>query len=181
MAATVRADYYGASASEPAGVTAESGIKFNREDTQVGTSPVPIPTNPPTPSATNYSWIKQLALNVTASSATTINNRRVYLSGAPATGLYPFFKGAATYVQAASGNKPTDDATTNGAVPSGYTALTATTLGTAHVWAATGVSAGSTGRNGDFLVLLLGVGVNFTGGAGASTSVPTFSLAYDEA
>lgn len=177
MAATVRADFFGASGTEPAGSTAESGIVFNREDTKTGTTAVPIPTA----TGTNYSWRKNLGLNVTATAATTISNRRVYLSGAPTTGLYLFYKAASSYTQASSGDAPADNTSSNGATPATYTALTATTLGGAHVWHATGVSAGSTGRNGDFLVLLLGVGNNYSGGAGSAISLPTHTLAYDEA
>lgn len=177
MPVTMQAQYFGASATEPAGANAETGIKFNREDTQSGTTPIPIPT---TASGTNYSWRKNLALSVTATAATTISNRRLYLASAPATGLELFFKAASTYTQASSGDKPADDATTNGVDPAGYTAITATTLAGAHVWHATGVSGGSSGRNGDFLVALLGVSANFAGGAGSATSLPSISAAYDE-
>lgn len=176
MAATVRASIYAANASEPAGANAEGGIKLNREDTATGTTPVPIPT---VAAGTNYSWHKNLALEVTTGGATTISNRRVYLSGAPATGLYLFFKASASYVQAALA--AADETTTNGATPAGYTALTATTQGGAHVWHSTGVSAGSTGRNGSFLQLALGVGANYTGGAGSATALPSAILVYDEA
>lgn len=176
MAAVVRASIYAASASEPAGATAEGGIKFNREDTATGTTPIPIPT---IAAGTNYSWHKNLALEVTTLAATTISNRRAYLSGAPATGLYLFFKEGTAYVQAAL--TASDEVTTNGAVPSTYTALTATTLGGAQVWQAAGVSAGSTGRNGSFLRLALGIGANFAGGAGSATVLPNLLMVYDEA
>lgn len=176
MAATVRASIYAASASEPAGATAETGIKFNREDTATGTTPVPIPT---TASGTNYSWHKNLALEVTASAATTLSNRRFYMASTPTTGLYLFWKGVSTYLQAAL--TAADDVATNGLVPSTYALATATSLGAAHVWHAAGVSAGSTGRNGDFLRLALGVSSNFAGGAGSATALPNLSLVFDEA
>lgn len=175
--ATLRADYYGASGSEPAGSTAETGIVFNREDSKTGTTPIPIPTS----TGTNYSWRKNLALNVTGAGATTISNRRVYLSALPSTGLSLFWKASNTYTQSSSADAPSDVTSGNAVTPSTYSALTATTLGTAQVWDNASVSAGSTGRNGQFLVLLLGVGANFAGGAGSGTALPTVNLAYDEA
>src|SRR5688572_13479213 len=103
MAATVRVDYYGASASEPAGSTAESGITFNLEDTKTGTT---APVQIPTATGTNFSWLKQIALNVTASDSTTLSNRRIKMNSSPTTGLAIHFLQSGTYVQAASGNKP---------------------------------------------------------------------------
>ena len=173
MAATVRASYYGASASEPAGATAETGITFNREDTQTGTTPIPIPNA----TGTNYSWLKNLALQVTTAAATAITNRKIALASNPSTGLTVHFKAAATYAQAATGNKPTDNATTNDAVPSGYTQMTTT----AQVFDAASVSGNSTGRNGGFAQVLLGASNAFTGGANSATALPNMLMSYDEA
>src|SRR5687767_14388984 len=106
MAAVIRASYYGGNASEPAGASAEGGIKWNREDSQSGAStPIPVPTA----TGTNYSWIKNLALEVTtvANPATAITNRNIKLASAPSTGLTQGWK-AAAYAQPTSGNKPAD-------------------------------------------------------------------------
>ncbi|GEM_PF-7060248 len=172
MAATVRASYYGASATEPAGVTAETGIKMNREDTQSGTTAIPVPTT----TGTNYSWIKQIALEVTATAATNISNRKISQASTPATGLAYFFKAAASYTQASSANMPAASGS-NGATPTGYTAMS----GTGQVFDSTSVSAGSTGRNGGFCVLVLGVDNTYTGGAGSAIALPNLLLQYDEA
>lgn len=173
MAATVQAQYFGASATLPAGVTAETGIKFNREDTQTGTTgTIPIPTA----TGTNYSWYKQLALAVTATSTTSMSNRRVALASNPATGLLIHFKGAATYVQASSGNMPAASGS-NGAVPATYTQVTTSN----QVWDNTSVSTGSTGQNGNFVLLVLGVDNTYAGGAGSAISLPNILLTYDEA
>lgn len=173
MGATVRADYYGASATEPAGVTAETGIKWNREDSETGSStPIPIPTA----TGTNYSWYKMLALDVTATASTNISNRRISLASSPSTGLFIFFKGSGTYTQATSGNKPADSGS-NGAVPSTYTQVTTST----QVYDSASVSAGSTGRNGNFCYLVFGVDNTFTGGAGSATALPNLTFTYDEA
>lgn len=171
MAATVRASYYGASATEPAGVNAETGCKLNREDTQNGTTPVPIPTA----TGTNYSWIKQLALEVTATSSTAITNRRVSMSSAPSAGLTLHFK-AGAYVQPATGNMPAA-AGTNDATPATYTLMTTSP----QVYDAASVSTGSAGRNGSLVQIVMGVSNLFTGGAGSATVVPNAVFTYDEA
>lgn len=172
MAATVRVDYYGASASEPAGVTAETGLTFNREDTRIGTTnPVPIPSV----TGTAFSWIKQIALNVTSADATTLSNRRIKANSSPTTGLGLHFLGNATYVQPSSGNKPADSGS-NGATPAGYTAMTTSY----QAWDTGADSAGSTGRNGDFARLIGAVANNFAGGGGSS-AMPNIGIAYDEA
>ena len=171
--ATVRASYYGGAAAEPAGVTAETGIKFNRADDQAGTgAPVPIPQS----AGTNFSWIKNLALEVTTGGATAISNRRISMSAAATTGLFLHFK-ATTYAQPASGNKPTDDATTNGVTPSTFTAMTTST----QVYDAASVSASSTGRNGSIVQVVAGVDNTYTGSPGNNTTLPTIRLTYDEA
>jgi len=173
MAATVRISYYGGSASEPAGVDAEGGVKFNREDSLTGTSaPIPIPTT----TGTNFSWIKQLALEVTSGDSTTISNRKVFLSGTPTAGLKLHFKGASAYDQADADNMP-EASGSDGATPSGYTPLT-TSPQSYHDNA---VSASSTGRNGDFCVLVLGVDSTYSGGAGSNIALPDLKISYDEA
>jgi hypothetical protein len=178
--ATVRASNFGGNASEPAGVTAETGIKFNREDSQTGTTgTIPIPTA----TGTEFSWIKNVALEVTsaASPATTISNRRVAAASGPSTGLALFYK-AAAYAQPASGNMPASSGS-NGNTPAGYTALTsyAGVANAASVYDSSGVSGGSTGRNGSMIQLVLGVDFTYTGGAGSAIALPNVTLTYDEA
>ncbi len=173
-AAVVRASYFGASATEPAGVSAETGIKFNREDTQVGTTgPIPIPST----TGTNFSWIKNLALEVTTAGTTSITNRTVRFASAPTTGIKGHFKYSATYAQPASGNKPADDGATNDVTPTGFTVLTAVGQG----YDAASVATSSLGRNGGFCVLVLGVSNLYTGGAGSAVALPNIELGYDEA
>jgi len=172
MAATVQAQYFGGASTEPAGANAEGGTKWNKEDTLTGTTPIPIPTA----AGTNYSWYKMLALAVTATASTNISNRRVALASSATTGLFLFFKGSSTYTQASSGNKPTDSGS-NGAVPSTYTQVSTSN----QVWDSASVSAGSTGRNGNFCYLVFGVDNTYTGGAGSAIAMPTLNLVYDEA
>ena len=179
MPATIRVSWYGGQTSpEPSGANAESGIKFSRDDNQnTGGTPVPIPTS----TGTNYSYYKLLAFEVTATAATAISNRRVYLNSSLTTGLYLFFQDQATYTQPTNGNRPADVTSSNGATPSGYTALTATTLGGAHLWDNTSTSCSSTGRKGNFCQIVAGVGNNYAGGASSATALSDLKFAYDEA
>ena len=172
MAATVQAQWFGNNASEPAGVNAETGINLSRADAQSGTTPTPIPTS----TATNYSWYILLALAVTATSSTHISNRRVAAATSFATGILFFFKDQSTYTDPSGSNKPSDNGSTAGpATPSGYTAMTTSN----QLWDNTSTSTGSTGRNGDFCQLAMGVDNTFAGGGGVATT-PTLNLVYDE-
>ncbi len=181
-AAVTRLDYYnGASpvftGGSFSGVTAESGFKFNRDDTLSGTTPIPIPTA----TGTNFSWIKNLALDVVTAGTTSISNRRIYAGSAPSTGLGLFYKSVASgsYAQAASGNLPSASGS-NGATPAGYTAM-ATSLGGSTAYDASSVSTATQGINGTLAVCVLGVDFSFAGGPGNATALPTVNITYDEA
>lgn len=154
---------------------AEGGICFDLADSATDTTtPIQIPTT----TGTNFSWIKNLVLAVTATGTTAITNRRVSQSGAASTGLALFWKDVAqaSYAQAATGNRPTASGS-NGATPSGYTAMTTTPAqydNTSHATSATG-------PNGDMAVCVLGVDNTFAGGPGSATSLPSIIITYDEA
>lgn len=172
MAATIQIRYFNG-ASEGTGANAETGTKWNREDTQTGVTPIPKPTA----AGTNYSWYKMLALYCTAGGgSTSIANRKIRFASAPATGLTGSFKAASTYVQATSGNKPTDNGTTNDAVPATYTALSTTF----QTYAAASVAAANSTRNGDFAQVVIGVANNYVGGAGSAIALPNIEFQYDE-
>jgi len=181
-AATIRASYYGASAGEPAGVTAETGITFSKSDAQVpsaGTSPVSIPTA----TGTNYSWIMLLAFEVTVTGTTSINNRTIKYASSVTSGSAVFFGNTATYRQPASGNKPTDSGSAGPATPTpaganapgSYTALTTS----AQQWDNTTSATSSTGRKGNFCELVYGVDNSFAGGGGQE-ALPNLTMTYDE-
>jgi hypothetical protein len=153
---------------------AEGGIKMNRADSASSTTPVPIPTA----TGTNFSWIKNLVLAVTGTGTTTINNRRVSMSGATSTGLQLFWKdvAVASYVQAASGNQPTASGS-NGATPAGYTLMATSTA----QYDNTSVATSGSGPNGDMAVCVLGVDNSYAGGAGSAVALPSIILTFDEA
>lgn len=176
MAASIKA-YLSTGASEStARASAESGIKFNRADSQSGTTPVPVPTA----TGTNYSYYKNMYLycDSATGAGTTISDKKVSLSGAPATGFAVVYKNMTdTYTQAtavlaadASGGSPP-------ATPAGFTAMdtTPTTYD-----AAGDVSANAT-RCGDILQVGLAVGSNYAGGGGSAQTVPTINFTYTEA
>jgi hypothetical protein len=172
MAATVQAQL-GTGASV-AWASAEGGIKFNLEDTILGTTPTAIPSA----TGTNFSWIKNLVIAVTATSTTTITNRTVKMGSSPATGLALFWKAVAvaSYAQAANGNRPASSGS-NGATPAGYTAMTTT----AAQYDNTSIATSSTGPNGSMCVCTLGIDNTFVGGAGSATALPNIVYSYDEA
>lgn len=182
MAATIRVSYYGASAGEPAGSTAETGITFSRSDAKVpaaGTAPTPIPTA----TGTNYSWIMLLAFEVTATDTTSINNRTVRYATSVTAGLALFFGNTSTYRQPASGNKPADSGSAGPATPTpaganapgSYTGLTTS----AQQWDNTTTATSSTGRKGNFCELVFGADNSYAGGGGQA-ALPNLTMAYDE-
>lgn len=153
---------------------AEGGIKWNLADSATDTT---TPIQVPTTTGTNYSWIKNLVLAVTATGTTTLSNRRVYMGSSPSTGLTLDWEAVAvaSYAQAASGNRPAS-AGSNGAVPSGYTAMTTS----AAVYDSASVASSSTGPNGKMAVCVLGVDNTYVGGAGTNVATPSIILEYDE-
>ena len=153
---------------------AETGAKFNREDTLAGTTPIPIPTT----TGTNFSWIKNFVLAVTVAGTTNITNRRISMSGATSTGLQLFWKAVAvaSYVQATSGSKPADSGS-NGATPAGYTLMTTSAV----QYDNTSVATSSTGPNGSMAVCDFGVDNTYTLGAGNAIALPSLVITYDEA
>lgn len=153
---------------------AEGGIKFNLEDTILGTTPTAIPTT----TGTNFSWIKNLAIAVTVTGTTNITNRTVKVGSSPSTGLALFWKAVAvaSYAQAASGNRPASSGS-NGATPAGYTAMTTSAV----QYDNTSVATSSTGPNGSMFVCVMGVDFTYVGGAGSATALPSIVASYDEA
>lgn len=178
MAATVKA--YCATGSGPTNATADSAdsasIKFGRDDNQNSTTSIPIPGT----TGTKYSYLKYLFLDVTATGTTSMSNRRIAWASATATGLTGFFLDQATYTQnngtqgTAAGNYPAD-AGSNGATPTGFTAMTTSN----QVWDNASHATSSTGKNGDYVETSLGVDNTFTGGGGTA-ALPNINLTYDE-
>jgi hypothetical protein len=182
MAATVRvSSWHGASGSQTAThVDSEgggSGIKFSLDDSESGTTNIQIPTS----TGTDYSWSKWLSFNVTATSTTALTNRRVYNASAQATGIHIYYLTTPTSTYAQPASIQADSTSSNNAVPSNYTELTATTYAGSFQFDNASGSTGSTGVNGKYLTIQLGVGSDYAGGGNASTSLQSLKMAYDEA
>ena len=178
MAATVQAQL--ANGAGPTLASAETGIRYGRDDLQTSTATIPIPTA----TGTKYSYLKYLALVVTGTSTTNITNRRISWATTPATGLFGFFLNQATYTLnngtqgTAAGNYPVD-AGTNGATPGtpAYTLMSTTP----QVWDNTSVATSSAARNGNYVQTVVGVDFTYAGGGSSSTALPNITLTYDEA
>ena len=182
MAATVKV--YIATGAGPTTTTVDSAdggsFAFNRADTVAGTATIPIPTA----TGNKYSYLKYLFLDVTATAATSISNRRIAWATSPTTGLQGLWLNQATYTQntgtqgTGAGQYPLDDTAANGTIPGtpAWAGLTTTN----QLWDNTSVSTGSTGRNGNYVELCLQVSNAFAGGGGATTAVPTLDCVYDE-
>lgn len=184
MAATVRIAY-GSGAptgNEPTTLTnvdsegGGSGFRFNLDNSNTGTTSIQIPTA----TGTNFSYAVYLLLRVTVTdAATTISNRKIWSNGAPATGLALWYKdGGTTYTQPAAAADTASGS--NGATPTGYTAMP-TSSGAAATWHAAGVAASSAGRNGNFLMVALGVSNNYAGGGNPNATAPDIKVSFDEA
>ena len=155
--------------------SAEGGICFQLADSATATTP---PISIPTTTGTNFSWIKNLVLAVTVTGTTNITNRNIYMSTTPTTGLALFWKAVAvaSYAQAASGNRPTASGS-NGATPSGYTAMTTS----AALYDNTSVATSGSGPNGSMAVTVDAVDNTYAGGPGTAIALPSIKIQYDEA
>ena len=164
-------------------VTAGTGtVSFSRADAYNDTaSPITIPGA----GARKFSYIRYGSLYTnTGGGTTTLSNLRASLASGAAAGLTVHFQGQTTYAQnngtqgTAAGNYPADDAVTNGAAPTGYTAMTTS----AQVYDATGGAATNGAKSGKYLQLVAAVdGTNFTGGGNLNTALPNITITYDEA
>ncbi len=178
MGATVLA--YIANGATPTLTDVETGATWGRDDNITSTTPIPIPTS----AGTHFSWVKWLFLDVTVTATTTISNRRIAWSAAATTGLFGWFEGQATYTAnngtqgTAAGDYPAD-AVANGATPGGPGSFTLMAASN-QVYDASSGSAGSTGKNGLYCMTVVAVDDTYTGGAGASTSLPNILMTYDE-
>lgn len=95
MPAEVRVSWYGGSATEPAGVSAETGVSLDRSDSQTGTEPVVMP---PTSPGTTYSAMKQVALEVLTTSTTTLTHGTVRATGRMPPGINWVYQAHTTYL-----------------------------------------------------------------------------------
>jgi hypothetical protein len=108
--------------------------------------------------------------------STSISDRQIKFGSSPATGLYGFFKdGGTSYSQATA--VLAADSGTQGATPATWTALSTSP----QTWHAGSVAATNSTRNGDYVLVGVGLGDNYASGAGSANAVPDLVLSYTEA
>lgn len=177
--ATVQARFY--STEGTTGESAEGGVKLNRAaGITATTAGVPIPNS----TGTKYSWLKHFALHVTGASspAQAITARTVVMTGALQTGLKLWFDPTSSHTVADGTNVPADSASDDDDPGAAYTEITTS----AQTYHAASQSSGSTGRNGEFCVVVLGVASTFAGTSGTNVQIGTSDaarsviLGYDE-
>lgn len=157
-------------------------MTWNREDTQTGLTPIPIPVT----AGVNFSYLKvlQLAITVASGNTTTLLNRTVRISTTMATGLGFHWKTdtqanwGTVFNQQSVTRAPSDTvgANTAGTAPATYTAITTTS-----------VQYDNTNQNPTIvgidsvplLAVLLAVDATYGGGPGTAT-LPNIILGYDE-
>src|SRR5438477_166778 len=107
--------------------------------------------------------------------STSFTTRQIKFGSAPATGLYGFFKdGGTSYAQAAA--VLAADSGTQGATPATWTALTTSP----QTWDAASAAAVNSTRNGDFVLVGVGLGDQYAAGAGSANACPDLILSYTE-
>ncbi len=171
MAATV--DTKINTGATPTLATAEGGgVGWGLADVKdASASPVTVPIA----AGTTFTYAKTFHLEPTAGGGTTsLSQRKIKFNTAPATGLAGWFKALVTYAQAVAAAAV--DAGTNGATPAGYTAMTTAF----QTWDAAAAAAANNTKNGQYVVVALGVDFLFAGGASSASPVPDIKLQYLE-
>jgi hypothetical protein len=183
MAATTKV--YAFDGSGPTGhdVTAGTGtVSFSRADAYNDTaSQITIPS----PSNRRFSYLRYLALYVTAGGgSTTLSNLRMKFATSITSGLevHALTGGQSTYTQnngstgTSAGNYPADDTVVIGTAPTGYTALSTSD----YTYDATGGAATNSAKSGKYAQCVAAVTSSYAGGGGASTALPNLTITYDE-
>lgn len=180
MAATTTIVRYTGAAGSQVGTAVSTGtpIKFTRDDSNAGTTAIPIPTT--TGTAYGQEVVVGLGITAPASPVSNISNRRLSLASGMNSGVYLFPKTAndASYVQ---GTAAPANGGTAGAVPTGYSAALSTST---TVYDASSVAGNATQNtapataNGAFQRIILGVDQTVT--TTGTVTLPNLVLTYDE-
>lgn len=181
MAATTTIVRYTGTASSQVGNPVSTGtpLSFTRDDSNSGTTAIPIPTVVGT--AYSQEVVVGLGITAAASPVSNISNRTLALSAAAPSGIYLFPKSVTDAVYTQGAAAPTNGGVA-GAVPSGYGAA----LGTTPLSYDTSTVAGNVTQdtapataNGAFQRLLLGVDQTIVTTGTVSLSV-NLVLSYEE-
>jgi hypothetical protein len=159
-----------------------TSVKFNREDTQSGTTAIPTPTS----TGTNFSFVKTFQLHITATNGLTMTNAKVgKTANESVTGTKLWYRAdQSTYTQATAAPASTNDNNvTAPAIPhsgdnTGVSAMSL--ISSAPVYYTGGAGSGdSTGQKGNYVQVCLGIDATNTT-AGQSVSVPTIRWQWTE-
>lgn len=137
---------------------------------------------------TNFSWPKAIALSVDTVSSnptTIINNRKIALdsNAAAPTGVALYWAARDSYSQATATLAAADNerTATVGATPTATSWTDWVALSTTFATYDSADAAGSTsGKNGKYVYLILGVSSSYTGGPNSAVTLPNIKIQYDE-
>lgn len=173
MAMTVQIDLATGAGPSYAATTA---VKWNRADTEAGTTAIPTPTA----TGTNFSYVKSFQINITATGSLTMTDVKFgKVAGESTTGTKLWYDSShASYTQATT--SPTSTGDNNTTAP---TINSATGTAVPLISGASAYSAGphtTTGRKGNYIEVTLGVDATNTT-AGTSVATPTLRWQWTEA
>lgn len=179
MAATTA--IYRFTGAGPSSAPVAGGLKLTRDDSNVGTTPVPIP--PVGSAATNFSFPAVLGLQVTNGTGSAISNKRLYQSGSLPTGMQLFHntEGTSPPTSAVYAQQTTYVAATTTTVatpPTGYVAMTTNAAGTAYDTTSQTVGNGNNALAGKYVLVVFGA--DNTATSTGNVTLPTINLIYDE-
>lgn len=172
MSATIEMRITWGTSGSPISAEAESGFTFGRDDSRFASVPVPRPET----LGTAYSYAKTLHLHVQSAVATAVSNRRIRLVSPPPTGVSLFFRnGGTTYTQATA-PVLADNLAANDFVPNGWSLLSTTF----QTWDAATATAVTNTRNGEYVLVAIGISATYLGSAGSNVTIPNLMIQYDE-
>lgn len=160
---------------------ATTAVKWNREDTEAGTTAIPTPTA----TGTNFSYVKSFQINITTTNSLTMTDVKIgKVAGETTTGTKLWHRSdhaVGSYVQATAAPAATgDNNTTAPVIPAGgnnSTVIAIPLIGSASVYSAGPHT--TTGRKGNLVEITLGVDATNTT-AGASVATPTLRWQWTE-
>ena len=156
-----------------------SAITMNREDTATGTTTIPIPSNP----GTNFSWVKSLIVNISATGGLSMTNIRVGLVSDEAqtgTKLWHYTGHAlASYVQAVSAPGSTGDNNSTPPTINGASGVDVPLISSSPAPYAAGPYA-APGQVGNLVEVVLGVDGTCTA-TGTAVQIGTLQWTWTEA
>lgn len=163
------------------GASVAAGLKLTRDDSNTGTTAVPIP--PAGTPATNFSFPAVVALYVTTGTGSTISNKRVYQSGSNPSGFQLFHNDEATtpatsttYTQQNAAVAATS--TTVATPPTGYVAMTTSTAGTVFDSTSATIANAASGIASKYMYVVMGA--DDTATTTGNVTLASVNVVYDE-